>query len=178
MYFGSKGVQEVSLMKHPFLNAIFKVLSLSENKGPDIEPYVMKMAFSKYSINFKNMWDNMDLFYTMLNNLLMVLLRLYLVPKREENKRERTEALKKKEDTSHPVEIRGASILYDKISVAGLTRKRREKYYNKARNDPENKEKWETEAERSRERTFTYVHLLNSQVPSMTCNTFYRYLGF
>lgn len=117
-------------------------------------------------------------FYTMLNNLLMVLLRLHLAPKREENKRKRIEALKKKEVTSHPIESRGTSIPYDKISVAALTynarkkllkneRKRREKYYNKALNDPENKEKWEAKAERSRERTFTYVHLLNSQVISL-----------
>ncbi|CAO3701955.1 unnamed protein product [Rhizopus stolonifer] len=132
MYFGPKEVQEGSLMKHSFLNAIFKALPLSENKKPDIEPYVMKMALSKYSTNFKNMRDNTVSFYTMLNNLLMVLLRLHLAPKREENKQKRIEALKKK--------------------------------------------KRETKAERSRERTFTYVHLLNSQVPSMTYNTFYRYI--
>ncbi|KAG1442739.1 hypothetical protein G6F56_010947 [Rhizopus delemar] len=128
-YFGPKGVQEGSLTKHPFLNAKFKALLLSKNKKPDIEPYVMEMALSKYSTNFKNI---------------------------------------------HPIETRGTSIPYDKISVAGLTynahkkllkneRKRREKYYNKALNDPENKEKWGAKAERSRERTFTYVHLLNSQ---------------
>lgn len=68
MYFDPKGVREELLIKHHFLNAIFKALPLSENK-----------------------------------------------------KQERIETLKKTEDTSHPIEIRGISILYDKTSVVGLT---------------------------------------------------------
>ncbi|RCH98903.1 hypothetical protein CU098_011304, partial [Rhizopus stolonifer] len=42
---------------------------------------VTRMSLSKYSTNFKDMWENMGLFYTTLNKLLMALLCIHLTPK-------------------------------------------------------------------------------------------------
>lgn len=81
-YFGQKGIQRESIQKHTLLGEIFKEITVS-NKKKDTEPYVMKMALAKYSASFKNRWGTMGSFHQMLNNILLVLLRVHLAPKRE-----------------------------------------------------------------------------------------------
>ncbi|CAO3637235.1 unnamed protein product [Mucor hiemalis] len=69
-----------------------KVALPQQQKTEDIsEPYSMKLALNRYMNNFKVMWSNSKRYFRLVNNVLVVLLRVHVAPERERSKRDETE---------------------------------------------------------------------------------------
>ncbi|CEG69213.1 hypothetical protein RMATCC62417_05326 [Rhizopus microsporus] len=56
-YFGTQGVTEETLKKHPFQTALRQALNEDGRRNESIDPVVMKLALNRYISNFKNMWS-------------------------------------------------------------------------------------------------------------------------
>lgn len=61
------------------------------------DTYVMKIVLDQYLTNFGNMWSGNKHFCKTFNNVLMVLLRVHLAPKREKRKRDYIAKIKEKQ---------------------------------------------------------------------------------
>ena len=97
-YFGSGTSRRKG--SFPCVDAL-KAAFQQEKRREVSEPYVMKLALSRYINNFKTMWSNYKRQYRLLNNVLIVLLRIHLAPDRERSRREYIE--KKKNEQAQRV---------------------------------------------------------------------------
>jgi hypothetical protein len=180
-YFGQQGTHQSTLDKCQVHSAMVSIIPRIEDSQPDIENFVMKTALSQYITNFNNMWSSKARFNKIIRNLLMVLLRQHLAPKRERQKNKCIKRKTQKKDkgkssaiTSEYVE----PIPFEEISLINLTRNQKRTlfdeerrryitYINKAEteeNDFAQREKWYRRAERCQQRLDTYDEVLKSEV--------------
>ncbi|KAI8881344.1 hypothetical protein K501DRAFT_189219, partial [Backusella circina FSU 941] len=83
-YFGPKGISEKTLGEHPLHRAILRLIP-KDGTFPlktQAEPAVMSSALGTYCANIKTMWKGTGIFTKSLNNLLTVLLKVHLAPKK------------------------------------------------------------------------------------------------
>ncbi|CEG79072.1 hypothetical protein RMATCC62417_13585 [Rhizopus microsporus] len=164
-------------MTHRPVNTI-KILPRTRQYRPDVDTYVMKMALSKYTTSFKNMWSIKGRMNKLLHHLINALLELHLAPIREKKYKrfivkKITQAQSRKEQEErrhiHP------NIPYDSISVIHLSRnrkrrlfqnerKRKDYYLHRAETDTEHTEKWTAKAAKCEQRINTYKQVLQSEI--------------
>ncbi|KAG2197763.1 hypothetical protein INT46_005749, partial [Mucor plumbeus] len=125
-YFGPQGLRSSSLEKYPIYKAFTDVIPRQEDTQPELDVFIMKMALSQFMTNFGNMWNSRTRFKNLFNDLVLVLLRFHLAPRREREKREFIE-----QEINKTKDKRNARIIttediepipIDKISLINLTR--------------------------------------------------------
>lgn len=182
-YLGPRGIQATSLQKNPIHKALLDTVPRQEGSQPDLDPFIMKSALSKYMINFSNMWSSTTRFKKLFNHLILVLLRLHLAPSREEKKRQYVqEKFNKKPENKGKTRIIQAAnvepIPVNKISLVNLSRnqkrnlfdgerRRCDKYIVKAETESVNlakRDKWYQRADSCLNRIKTYNTILKNEV--------------
>lgn len=174
-FFGSKGL---TLGDPSMKNALMSALPPARIEDRNVESYLMQVARTKYKTNFQVMWSTTKRFYSLLNNLLIVLLRIHLAPRREANKRDEIQRRRELRDNTEAIgrnQQYQESIPFNEISLIEKSynakkrlfakeRKQREKYLTKAEKDINNATKWTAKAHRCTERLETYETVLQAEV--------------
>lgn len=169
-YFGGIGVSDANLDKHPLQKAMLQVMPRVEEEAQrDTDAYAMKLALAGYMINFSNMWSEPKRYIKLLNRLLQVLLKIHLAPMREKKyKEDVAKKIQEKENMKQTALATSVKLANksrnSRRRVFKDERKRAEIYEQKANVYPEEHEKWEKKAERSRERLNKYKETLEKEV--------------
>ncbi|KAI8875530.1 hypothetical protein K501DRAFT_280286, partial [Backusella circina FSU 941] len=155
-YFGPKGISEKTLREHPLHRAILRLIP-KDGTFPlktQAEPAVMLSALGTYRANIKTMWKGTGIFTKSLNNLLTVLLKVHLAPKKHKNFQEFVKSLQNKKLNVNPRKITRDK----KRNTFRVQEYKRMKYLRKANisNDPNIKDKYQKLVDRCDKRIEFY----------------------
>ncbi|KAI8642280.1 hypothetical protein BD408DRAFT_443636 [Parasitella parasitica] len=115
---------------------IISALPITNKSDIEADSFIMKMALAKYKTNFLNMWSNNKAFYSLLNHLLLALLRVHLAPLREAKKRDYLDRQRDRQNARN-VKQYASSIPVDDISLIRLSYHARKQLFNKERKQEE-----------------------------------------
>ncbi|CAO3656711.1 unnamed protein product [Mucor hiemalis] len=137
-YFGTGSSRRKG--QFPCLDAMKAALPQQQKTEDTSEPYAMKLALNRYMNNFKVMWSNSKRYFRLVNNVLIVLLRVHVAPERERSKREYVE--RKKSATSD--QIAHDNPLQTKPRIADRSYNARRRLFKQAMR---NQERYESKAD-------------------------------
>lgn len=170
-YFGSKSSRRKG--SFPCRDALKNAFPFQQKNKETSEPYAMKLALSRYMNNFQNLWSNSKRYYKLLNNVLIVLLRIHLAPEREQAKREYAEskmnakANKPLQDNESPTVASISKRSYNERKKLFKNEKRKcDKYRKKAEcsTDIRDIQKWNDKVIKCESRLKLYEETLKNQV--------------
>ncbi|CAO3654980.1 unnamed protein product [Mucor hiemalis] len=102
--------------RFPCLDAMKAALPQQQKTEDISEPYAMKLASNRYMNNFKVMWSKSKRYFRLVNNVLIVLMRVHSAPERERSKREYVERKKseKNDQIAHDNPLQTKSRIADR----------------------------------------------------------------
>ncbi|KAI8643850.1 hypothetical protein BD408DRAFT_442320 [Parasitella parasitica] len=135
-YFGKLGIREGTKDNRRIEKTIISALPITNKSDIEADPFIMKMALAKYKTYFLNMWSNNKAFYSLLNHLLLALLRVHLAPLREAKKRDYLDRQRDRQNARN-VKQYASSIPVDDILLIGLSYHARKRLFKKERSQEE-----------------------------------------